>query len=131
MKNRMYSYSIATFFFCLLFSFLQIMFLNSSPEQWHAVLSGGTMLYHIMVSILAALIMECWCYFLPFLLKHSRCCTIVILILNPIVWYAPFYVSLFLKLLLVYLSILMAYQLFMYKEANVQLKKMKESLQEE
>lgn len=131
MKNRIYSYSVATFFFCLLFSFLQIMILNSIPELWNPALSGGTMLYHILVSLLVAVIMECWCYFLPILLKHSRCCYIVILILNPMLWYAPFYVSLFLKLLFVYLSILMAYQLFMYQETNAQLKKVKETLQEE
>ena len=128
MKNRMYSHAVSTFFICIVFSMIQMMYLNQMEERMMTGFSGGVMLYHFVIACITALWMECWCYLLPMIYKKSKWIYFILIISCILLWNVPYYVTLFLKLYYVYLVILMAYQLFMIKEANEQLKKIQEQL---
>ena len=52
------------------------------------------------------------------------------MIINILLWIIPFYISVFLHMLCVYVSILMAYQLSAYTQANEQLKTIQQRFQD-
>ena len=129
MKNRIYTYTFATFFFSLAFTLFQILYANGMFDQYDGF-HPHVYAYLIMVSLLVAGIMEGWCYFLPVLSKHTRLVYIGIMIINVLLWIMPYYLSVFLHMLCIYVSILMAYQLFAYTQANEQLKTIQQRFQD-
>ena len=50
--------------------------------------------------------------------------------MNVLLWIMPYYLSVYLHMLCIYVSILMAYQLFAYTQANEQLKIIQQKIQE-
>ena len=129
MKNRIYTYTFATFFFSLAFTFFQILSSNQILDQYYGF-HPHVYAYLFLVSLLVAVMMEGWCYFLPILSKHARMIYIGIMIINIVVWNVPLYISIFLHMLCIYVSILMAYQLFAYTQANEQLKIVQQKFQQ-
>lgn len=121
MKNRIFTYTCSTFFFSLVFTLFQILYSNRVFDQFYGF-HPHVYVYLLMASLFVAGIMEGWCYFLPILSKHTGCMYIVIIICNIMLWKLPVYISVYLHMLCIYVSILMAYQLFAYTQANEQLK---------
>lgn len=129
MKNRIYTYTFATFFFSLAFTLFQILCSNHMLDQFYGF-HPHVYAYLFFISILVAGMMEGWCYFLPILSKHTRMIYIGIMIINILLWIIPLYISVFLHMLCIYVSILMAYQLFAYTQANEQLKIIQQRFQD-
>lgn len=124
MKDRMYSYTVMTFFFMLFFIFLQQAFQFSSYGM-----SASLFLYAIVCGLITGIIMECWRYLLPLLYPVRGWVYISLFLLHPLLWFTPIFKTIAFALYLIYLAILMANQLFVYGEANEQLKKMQEHLE--
>lgn len=124
MKDRMYSYTVMTFFFMLFFIFLQQAFQFSSYGM-----SASLFLYAIFCGLLTGVIMECWRYLLPLVYPMRGWVYVGLLLIHPFLWFTPVFITIAFALYLIYLTILMANQLFVYGEANEQLKRMQKLLE--
>lgn len=127
MKSRMYTCVIASFFIGVILTLFEEAYITAHID----IVFGFTprqYAYLLIYAILTAILLEVWCYLLPYVQRVDKLVYVCLLFMNALVWILPIYKSIFFGLYIAYITLLFAFQLFSYREANKTLKRMKELL---
>lgn len=127
MKNRIFTWIITSFIVGILCTLFQEAYFLSETS----ILFGFTPIlyfYLLCYAIVSAILLEVWNYLLCYLVRYARIVYLLLFLCNVGLWIGIGYVSIFYVLYSGYIAVLFVFQLFSYKEANEELKKLQELL---